>query len=329
MGIVFVYEYCTALGLGREPSDPAHSLWREGNAMRSACIADFERIPGVTVTTMTGVRPTAEHDTFARLVVQSDATLVIAPETDRLLNQRLYWAVEAGAKRILNTSESATNIAGDKEYLPDFWHGAGVPTPVVLSFDGDQLDFPFVVKHRNGAGSVAVRRIDTRTEWEALRRAGQLDGMPASKLLTQPYVPGVAVSVSFLVGPNCVVPLLPGFQHLSDDGRFTYLGGEIPMPDGLTLRAVKLARRAIDAVPGLAGYVGVDLILGTAADGSGDFAIEINPRLTTSYVGLRAMTDDNLMAKLWDVCGGAADVRVRWNAGSVRFTPDGTVTRFA
>lgn len=327
MSTVFVYEYCTALGLGREPSDPAHSLWREGNAMRSACIADFERIPGVTATTMTGVRPSAEYDEFARLARTSDATLVIAPETDRLLNQRLYRAVEAGAKRILNAAESATNIASDKEYLPDFWRRAGVPTPVVLSFDGDPPDFPCVVKHRTGAGSFAVRKIDTLAQWEALQRAGQLDGVPVAQLLVQPYVPGVAASVSFLVGPNCVVPLLPGFQHLSDDGRFTYLGGEIPMPDDLTLRAVKLARRAIDAVPGLAGYVGVDVILGDAADGRGDFAIEINPRLTTSYVGLRAMTDDNLMAKLWDVCGGAADVRVRWNAGRVRFTPDGTVTR--
>ena len=328
MSTVFVYEYCTALGVGREPCDPAHSLWREGNAMHAACVADFERIPGVTATTMTGVRPTAEYDTFARLVAQSDATLVIAPETDRLLSMRLYRAVEAGAKRLLNSAETATNVAGDKEHLPDFWRRAGVPTPGVLPFDGDPLDFPFVVKHRFGAGSVAVRRIDTRTEWEALRRAGQLDGVPLGQLLAQPFVPGVAASVSFLVGPNCVVPLLPGYQRIADDGRFAYFGGEIPLPDGLTLRAVKLARRAMDAVPGLAGYVGVDLILGDAADGSADFAIEINPRLTTSYVGLRAMTDDNLMAKLWEVCAGAADVRVRWNDGSVRFTPDGTVQRF-
>jgi predicted ATP-grasp superfamily ATP-dependent carboligase len=329
MRTIFVYEYCTALGLGREASGPDHSLWREGNAMRSACVADFERMPGVTVTTMTGVRPTAEYDAFALLARASDATLVVAPETDRLLDQRLHRAVEAGAKCILNSSESATNIAGDKQYLPEFWQRAGVPTPVVNTFDGEPLDFPFVVKHRFGAGSVAVRRIDTATQWNALQAAGTLDGVRVGNLLVQPYVPGVAVSASFLVGPNCVVPLLPGVQHLSDDGRFTYHGGEIPMPDGPTVRAVELARRAIDAVPGLAGYVGVDLILGDAADGSGDFAIEINPRLTTSYVGLRAMTDDNLMAKLWDVCAGASDVRVRWNDGRVRFTPDGTVTRLA
>ena len=326
MSTVFVYEYCTALGLGREPSDPAHSLWREGNAMRSACVADFERIPGVTVTTMTGVRPASERAELQRLAAGCDAMLIVAPEFDYLLFSRTVCALQAAEPGLWLGAPPVIRFATDKRQLARRWHKVGVQTPEPY-FLRETPDFPCVVKHSRGAGSFAVRRLDTLAQWDALQRAGQLDGVPVAQLLAQPYVPGVAASVSFLVGPNCVVPLLPGYQRLADDGRFSYLGGEIPMPDGLTLRAVKLARRAIDAVPGLAGYVGVDLILGDAADGSADYAIEINPRLTTSYVGLRAMTDDNLMAKLWDVCAGAADVRVRWNDGSVRFTPDGTVTR--
>jgi hypothetical protein len=42
----------------------------------------------------------------------------------------------------------------------------------------------------------------------------------------------------------------------------------------------------------------VDLVLGDAADGSRDFAIEINPRLTTSYLGLRALARGSLAAAL-------------------------------
>ena len=328
MPTVFVYEYCTALGIGRDPSDPAHSLWREGHAMRSACVADFERIPGVRTRTLTDVGPTADFVDFNYLASIFDATLVIAPETDQHLSWRLFRAVEAGAKCLLNSSVAATSVAADKHQLAGVWLQAGVPTPAVLPFDSPP-DFPHVVKHRFGAGSAEVWLIRCADDWIALSKLGGLDGLTEDKFLLQPYVPGVAASVAFLVGPNCVVPLLPGYQRLSGDGRFTYLGGEIPLPDGLTLRAVNLARRAIDAVPGLAGYVGVDLVLGDAADGSADYAIEINPRLTTSYVGLRAMTGDNLMAKLWDVCAGASDVRVKWHDGGVRFTPDGTVTRFA
>jgi hypothetical protein len=42
--------------------------------------------------------------------------------------------------------------------------------------------------------------------------------------------------------------------------------------------------------------VGVDLVL--HADGTGVTVVEINPRLTTSYVGLRAALEENLMAVL-------------------------------
>ena len=44
---VFVYEYMTAVGLGRDPGSVAHGMYLEGRAMRDALAADFARIPGV------------------------------------------------------------------------------------------------------------------------------------------------------------------------------------------------------------------------------------------------------------------------------------------
>ncbi|HEV3003063.1 MAG TPA: ATP-grasp domain-containing protein, partial [Pirellulales bacterium] len=46
------------------------------------------------------------------------------------------------------------------------------------------------------------------------------------------------------------------------------------------------------------GYLGVDLVLGGPDDGSDDVVIEINPRLTTSYIGLRAACRENLAAAM-------------------------------
>src|SRR5262249_11314823 len=132
-------------------------------------------------------------------------------------------------------------------------------------------------------------------------------------------------SVAFLCGPRGNVPLLPTFQLLSDDGRFKYQGGELPIPSALAVRAVKLASRAVECVPGVRGYIGVDLGVGDWEHRSRDFAIEINPRLTTSYIGLRSLADFNIAEVMLKVARGEEAGELRWKPGRVRFGPDGAV----
>src|SRR5262249_42859079 len=87
--------------------------------------------------------------------------------------------------------------------------------------------------------------------------------------------------------------------------------------------ARRLAETAVAAVPGLQGYVGVDLVLGSAGDGSQDWVIEINPRLTTSYVGLRALAEDNLAEVMLAVARGEPVAPLTWRPGKVEFSADG------
>jgi predicted ATP-grasp superfamily ATP-dependent carboligase len=82
---------------------------------------------------------------------------------------------------------------------------------------------------------------------------------------------------------------------------------------------------AVRAVPGLLGYVGVDVVLGEAADGGGDAVIEINPRLTTSYVGLRRLARFNLAEAVLAVVAGKALPGLDWRKGPIRFLADGTL----
>lgn len=60
---------------------------------------------------------------------------------------------------------------------------------------------------------------------------------------------------------------------------------------------------------------GVDMVLGD----EGDFAIEINPRLTTSYVGLRSATDVNLAEAMVRIAEGGTISDVVWKPGRVRW----------
>src|SRR5205814_2207727 len=116
-------------------------------------------------------------------------------------------------------------------------------------------------------------------------------------------------------------------QRLSEDGRFRYLGGSAPLAPSLASRAQRIACTAVQMIAGLHGYVGVDVVLGDAADGSADWVIEINPRLTTSYVGLRALARGNLAGVLLRVVSGGTLPELGWHEGTVAWSADGTVTR--
>jgi predicted ATP-grasp superfamily ATP-dependent carboligase len=186
-----------------------------------------------------------------------------------------------------------------------------------------------VLKPDEGAGSTATFLLAGPDDLAPCLAVARREGFDESQLLLQDYCPGRAASVAFLAGPGARVPLVPTFQILSTDGRFHYRGGELPVPPELAERAVKLGRRASECVPGWLGYFGVDLILGEAADGSEDRAIEINPRLTTSYVGLRCLADFNLAEVMLRVARGEAVGGLRWRAGGARFGADGGVARIA
>lgn len=321
---VFIYEYLVAHGLGRNPADPLHPMYREGRAMLDAVASDFRRLPDVEVETLTHTGEEDDPEIF-HAAQRCDWSLIIAPELGGEL-ERCCWSVWQAGGKLLGPSAEAVRLTSDKLALADHWRRHGVPTPATTNREPTPCElFPVVWKPRDGAGSTATFVLRDVLDVGRARAHLAADGH-TNPMILQELVPGQAASVAILCGPAGNVAMPPAFQLLSDDGRFKFLGGEIPLPPELAARAVRLGTRATECVPGLTGYVGVDLVLGDAADGSADFAIEINPRMTTSYVGLRALAGFNLAEALLRVAAGEPSGELKWNSGRVRFTPDGGVT---
>ena len=67
------------------------------------------------------------------------------------------------------------------------------------------------------------------------------------------------------------------------------------------------------------GYLGIDLVLGQAVDGSEDVVIEINPRMTTSYIGLRQAATGNLARAMLNVAAGHT-AELSFRAEPLRFS---------
>jgi predicted ATP-grasp superfamily ATP-dependent carboligase len=333
--------------------------------MLRAVLEDLSRLPGMRLTTLVSasatelfplleslpsevvaVEASQEASVFRDLACQADAVLAIAPEFDALLYQRALWVEQAGS-RLLGPSSDAVRLAGDKLLLAKHLTARHVPTPPTMmgrsegqgARDEGQgpkrqpnaphrspLAWPVVCKPRHGAGSQATFYVRHHDELASCWARAEQEGWQG-ELLIQPFVPGLACSVAFLMGPQGNVALPPCRQHLTDDGRFHYLGGSLPLPPDLAERAVELGRRAVEAVAGLRGYVGVDLVLGASPDGVEDVVLEINPRLTTSYVGLRAFAKTNLAEALMQVMEGRPCSLLQWRHGSVVFHADGRVVR--
>lgn len=329
---IFVYEWTCC-----QPEAPL-SWRREGWAMLRALLEDLGKIPGVQPLTLlhesTPGEPACETHRaserrplkrFRQLAEEADVILVIAPETDGQLLQLARAAEEIGTGRWLGSTIGAIALTGAKDVLAAWWQKQGVPTPPGKRWDGDanNVRYPAVLKPRDGAGSLATFLVHGPDELAAALTVAHAE-QPGKEWFVQDFAAGQAASVAFLMGPAGNFPLLPASQRLSCDGRFHYEGGALPLAPALAHRAVELGRRALAAVPGLGGYVGVDLVLGDASDRSQDFAIEINPRLTTSYIGLRLLAETNVAAAMLDVLVGGTP-KLSWRpAAAVVFGSDGS-----
>ncbi|QVL31370.1 ATP-grasp domain-containing protein [Telmatocola sphagniphila] len=303
MAKIFVYEHFCALANPPQTETLPQSLLTEGRAMRDAIVEDLARIPGIAI--LSG--DSSDADDIREQVKRADWSLIIAPETDGILF-RLSELVESSGGRLLSPSLQAIFLCGGKDKLarridPD------IPTP-----DERPDVYPQVWKPYDGAGSVDTFLVPDAQAAQLLIDRGY------GELYRTEFVPGLAASISFLVGPEIILPLKACRQILSEDGRFQYLGGEVPLETNLEQRAIQLGIKAIRwllAEAPFVGYIGIDLILGER-----DVLIEINPRLTTSYIGLRQLTESNLAEAMWKIAEGKA-TEVKWKPGRVRFQSNG------
>jgi predicted ATP-grasp superfamily ATP-dependent carboligase len=227
------------------------------------------------------------------LARDADFTVLIAPETRGVLASLTRDLEHAGA-RTLGSTPNAVELAGDKARLATRLREIGVDTPatrIIVPGFGLPPDarYPAVLKPLDGAGSVDTFYLPDAHSLPAAARA-----MPEA--LLQPFVAGSPMSASFLVAPSGRAWLIGvGTQRMAlRDGRITYRGGTLPRS---CPGAVRQIRPALNAVVGMRGFVGVDFIWDAARRHA--TVLEINPRPTTSYVGLCRLLPPGLLARAW------------------------------
>ncbi len=269
--------------------------------MLRALTDDLARLPGHRVSVLRDHRltrlesPVAEHRVhtsaefrrvWARVLEEVDAVWPIAPETSRVLEVLTERIARAG-KRVLSSRADAVRVAASKYATAQCLHAAGLPVVAtrLLTKAGSEWRGPVVVKPDDGVGCEGIRlfpNLAAARSWRA----------PAwATWVVQPWLAGVDASLSLLCGDTGVTLLAVNRQLIERNGDTLVLRGCEPAAmrdtDGTLQR---LAERIVGALPGLWGFVGVDVLL-TA---QGPWVIEVNPRLTSAYVGLSAALRRNV-----------------------------------
>ena len=307
---LLVYEHVSGGGYAGQPISPG--VLSEGFGMLCSIVSDFKSA-GHEVTVLLDARlsklnppivaectipvfyPKEAEKFLVNAAKINDAVYVIAPETGQTL-QSLVQLVEHTGKVSLNCEARAIQKVADKTVLYETLKKNGLPTPnmVALNVDGglaeikqtirSKFSYPLVLKPTDGVscGGLSIVKEDTQLA-KAIKKIKT--SSTGKHFIVQEFIDGEAASVSVLCAGGKALAISLNRQNVKVAGAeaaSSYEGGAVPFDHPLNQEAFKAAEKVVESFPGLKGYVGVDLVL--AEDKP--FIVDVNPRLTTSYIGL-------------------------------------------
>ncbi len=314
---ILVFEYITGGGFNKQ--ELPDSLVSEGRLMLQALLDNLSEISDIEIVIMLDGRVNSSiniagfetviikqeqdsYEEFARLALHSDAVWPIAPELDGIL-QTLCQTVELLGKRLLTSPARAVAITGNKfntyQHLKQH-HIATVPTRMFIGETSDNQHLmqelaelsstsptgkieQWLVKPIDGAGCTGSYILTDRQDFEQMHsREGHY--------VIQPHIQGKKTSLSCLFKEGIGWLLCANLQQFDIINQQYHLSKIIVNHQSDLSVYQLLVDNIAHALPELWGYAGIDLI----ETPEQLFVLEINPRLTTSFVGINAALGVNV-----------------------------------
>jgi predicted ATP-grasp superfamily ATP-dependent carboligase len=302
---IFICEFITGGGLYREPLPP--SLLKEGEMMRDAVLRDFSQIQDVEITFTYDARLARPINATQALAISpaddvwliwqscmkaADAVLLIAPESDGALAELTSMA-ERLQKMILGCRCSAVRVAADKyQTYQTLKHHHIRTIPAYLYQEWQPTQGNWVAKPIDGAGCADTAIFDDESQLDIW-----MQGRKDTHII-QPLQVGIAASFSMLCKDGKAYLLACNRQKITmQAGQIVYEGSVLNALAQYQEPFDLVAQSIAQAITGLSGYVGVDLVV----DGDDIYVVEINPRLTTSYVAMHQACGANPARMLLDL----------------------------
>jgi predicted ATP-grasp superfamily ATP-dependent carboligase len=314
---LLIYEHISGGGFADKPIPS--SILSEGYGMLRTLTTDF-KAAGHSVSTVLDSRLAALNPPLgadcivtvssrreAEAAIQkishsADAAYMIAPESNQVL-QTLVEKVERIGVPSLSCQSSAIGRVSNKATFNECAKRIGLPTPSTVTINAHEniaeikqtisakLEFPIIFKPVDGVGcsslSVVTNDDQVATAVDKITKESSNE-----YFMVQELIQGTSVSVSLISTGSETLPISLNKQDVSlmtPETNSTYNGGLVPFRTPFEHEAFAMAKKTARSFRGLRGYIGVDLILTER----GPVVIEINPRLTTSYIGVRKVVSFN------------------------------------
>lgn len=316
---ILVFEYIVGGGFAGQALPP--SLAAEGGMMLQALLDDLKSLPhltillpldrryqGLALPSNAEVVPITDDDNVIRrlpeLIARCDAIWPIAPESGGVLAD-IAESIRAQGKISLLSSPEAVRLCGDKHatYLALSNHGIpAVETRRLTSQDGPGFSRS-VIKPFDGVGCIGSVIVD---QPQAVSKLYKKLEHPELYVI-QPYCEGRAISLSCLFGNGKAWLICCNEQRTAIVGdRFVLMGCVVNIENPSREGYQGMVEQIAQVLPGLWGYVGIDII---ETPDKGPLVLEINPRLTTSYVGIRGATGVNIAEQVLRLLQSEPDTR--------------------
>jgi len=245
---------------------------------------------------------------FKESVKESEFNFIIAPEFSNILYD-LTKIVRDNNKTLLSVDLNGIKLGSSKYKTYEFFKTHGVNTPLTyqipfkdktLDFDFifqkfNELRYPIVIKPDDGVGAENIYYLENETQISDLFNDYDNKFEQKRQYLLQEYIEGDDLSISLIrtsKGKNDIILSLNS-QKLNVKNTKSgseYFGGSTPIENCKQVEEeIKTILQKLD-LSKFSGYFGIDFI----RKNNGDiFFIEINPRLTTSYIGIRNVVNYN------------------------------------
>jgi len=313
---LLIFEYVS--GGGYANMKLSSSILSEGYGMLRSLISDC-KADGNNVTTLLDsilkefnppneadqiVSVSSPNELSAKLKEHSsvaDAVYVIAPESGQVL-EKLVEVIEVSGGTSLNCEIDAIKRVSNKMTAYETLERIGLKVPETVLLDihektentkrlTKELGYPLVFKPLDGVSCGGLSIVKDEGDIAGAVKKVARESM-SKQFIAQKVIRGKAASACVIsTGDKAVaVTLNRQFVTLSSpDVESRYYGGVVPLDHSLEKEALRATQRVVEGIGGLKGYVGVDIILSK----EGTVVMEVNPRLTTSYVGLRRVVNFN------------------------------------